>query len=92
MISASQEEHILDYDREDLLALLQIRFGDLQPRIVEGIHGINRLETLQRLILVAANVPDLRFFIEELQAGDASFKLIGERFSPINEDRRSETD
>lgn len=70
-------------DREDLLQLLRMRFGDIAPGIVEAIYEINDLNTIERLILVAANAPSLRIFLEEMEAGDGSFKLVGERFNPI---------
>ncbi|SET17307.1 hypothetical protein SAMN05216389_106162 [Oceanobacillus limi] len=70
-------------DREDLLHVLRMRFGDIAPGIVEKIYEIDDLEALERLILVAANAPTLRIFLEELEAGNNSFKLVGERFNPI---------
>ncbi|SHF54968.1 hypothetical protein [Ornithinibacillus halophilus] len=70
-------------DREDLIHVLRMRFGDIAPGIVENIYEIDDLEALERLILVAANAPTLRIFIEELEAGNDSFKLVGERFNPI---------
>ncbi|MUK88007.1 hypothetical protein GMD78_06290 [Ornithinibacillus sp. L9] len=81
-----QYEHEADYvqDREDLLHVLRMRFGDIAPGIVEKIYEINDLENLERLILVAANAPTLRIFLEELESGNASFKLVGERFNPID--------
>ncbi|RKQ30750.1 hypothetical protein [Oceanobacillus halophilus] len=71
-------------DREDLLHILRMRFGDIAPGIVESIYNIDDLNTLERLILVAANAPTLKIFLEELEAGDGSFRLIGERFNPID--------
>ncbi len=60
-----------------------MRFGEIAPGIVEKIYDINKIETLERLILAAANAPSLRVFLEELEAGDESFRLVGERFNPI---------
>ncbi|WP_164668822.1 hypothetical protein [Virgibacillus doumboii] len=70
-------------DREDLLALLKMRFGEVPPKIVESIYAIEQYDTLERLIIVASNVPSLKVFIEELEAGSGSFKILGERFNPI---------
>lgn len=82
---------LLANDREELLALLRIRFGDIPPKVASDVSRIHRLDTLQRLFLVAANAADWPVFIEELQAGEESFKLVGERFSPLNLRERDET-
>lgn len=70
-------------DREDLIAVLQMRFGTVPPKIIEQIYNISDLNTLERLILVAANAPEFRVFLEEIEAGEDSFKLVGNRFNPI---------
>jgi len=70
-------------DREDLIQILRMRFGEIAPGIIEKIYEISDLDTLERLILVAANAPTLRIFLEELEAGEGSFRLVGERFNPI---------
>ncbi|MFD1848512.1 hypothetical protein [Oceanobacillus bengalensis] len=71
-------------DREDLLHVLKLRFGDIAPGIVDSIYKIDDLDALERLILVAANAPTLTVFLEELEAGNDSFKIVGERFNPID--------
>lgn len=71
-------------DREDLIAILRMRFGDVPPSIIERIYDFNDLNTLERLILVAANVPDFDIFLEEMGEDQGSFKITGERFNPIN--------
>jgi hypothetical protein len=70
-------------DREDLIQVLKMRFGDIPPGIVEKIYGMNELDTLERLILVAANAPTLKVFLEEMEEGEGSFRIVGERFNPI---------
>jgi hypothetical protein len=79
----NQDELWLKQDREDLLALLDIRFGNVPAEVVQAIERIDRTDTLQRLILVAANAASWSVFTEELAAGDDAFKLTGERFSPF---------
>ncbi|WP_085992614.1 hypothetical protein [Oceanobacillus senegalensis] len=74
----------LAQDREDLIQVLRMRFGDVAPGIIEKVYEMNELDTIERLILAAANAPSLSIFIEELEAGDGSFKLVGERFNPID--------
>ncbi|WP_405102948.1 hypothetical protein [Oceanobacillus sp. FSL H7-0719] len=71
-------------DREDLLSVLRMRFGDLNPGVIESVYELNDLDTLERLILVAANAPSLKVFLEELEEGSESFRIIGDRFNPID--------
>lgn len=82
MFSFEQEAELVR-DREDLIAVLRMRFGKISPEIVEAVYELNQIETLERLILAAANAPSLSVFLEELEAGDGSFKLVGERFNPL---------
>lgn len=70
-------------DREDLLALLQMRFGEVPPSVIQNIYDLNDLDTLERLILVAANAPSFKIFLEELEEGSGAFRITGERFNPI---------
>ncbi|MFD2760802.1 hypothetical protein [Lentibacillus juripiscarius] len=70
-------------DREDLLAILKMRFGEIPPKIIESIYDIKEYDTLERLILVASNAPSLKIFLEEMEAGSGSFKILGERFNPV---------
>lgn len=70
-------------DREDLLALLKMRFDSIPPGVVEAIYHIDSLDDLERLILVAANAPTFKIFLEELEEGRGSFRIMGERFNPI---------
>lgn len=82
MFSFEQEAELVR-DREDLIAVLRMRFGKISPEIIESVYELNEIQTLERLILVAANAPSLSVFLEELEAGDGSFKLVGERFNPL---------
>ena len=70
-------------DREDLIFLLRLRFGEVEPEVIEAIYEMDDLETIDRLILVAANAPEFRVFLEELNEGRGSFRIMGERFNPI---------
>lgn len=78
------QEADLVQDREDLLHVLRMRFGEIAPGIVEKVYEMNDLDTLERLILVAANAPTLKVFIEEMESDDDSFKIVGERFNPMS--------
>lgn len=79
-----EEDANLVQDREDLIAVLRMRFGDIQPGVVDAVYEISDMNTLERLILVAANAPELKIFLEELEEGSGTFKLLGERFNPID--------
>ncbi|WP_186577038.1 hypothetical protein [Aquibacillus kalidii] len=79
-----EEESAIGQDREDLIELLKMRFGsEVSPELLETIYQLNSFETIERLILVAANAPNLAIFTEELLEGDGNFKIVGERFNPI---------
>ncbi|MDP4084848.1 MAG: hypothetical protein Q8934_09565 [Bacillota bacterium] len=80
---AYEDEAMLVQDREDLIALLQMRFAMKSPEVIEAIYKINKVDKLERLILVAANVPTLKVFIEEMQEGEDSFRILGDRYNPI---------
>lgn len=71
-------------DREDLLAILKMRFGEIPPKLVEDIYAVEEYDTLERLILVASNAPALKVFLEELEAGTGSFRILGDRFNPVD--------
>lgn len=71
-------------DREDLLYVLQLRFGEIAPGIIEAIYQISDLHTLERLILIAANAPTFKICLEELETGNESFRIVGNRFNPID--------
>jgi hypothetical protein len=72
-------------DREDLIALLQIRFGSIPGEIIEKIYFINDMNSLQRLILSAANAPNWDVFLEEFHADGNSYRLVGENFNPLRD-------
>lgn len=77
------EQAMIKQDREDLQALLEMRFGAIPPDVQAEMERIDKTDTLQRLILVAANAADWNVFVQELKAGDGAFKLVGEHLSPI---------
>ena len=78
-----EEEAEIGQDREDLIQLLTMRFGSISPELLEAIYQLDDFETIERLILVAANTHKLETFVEELEQGEGSFKIVGERFNPI---------
>ncbi len=72
-------------DRADLLAVLELRFNAVPERIQAQIAGTQDAAVLERLILVAANAESWNVFVEELQAGAAAFRMIGEQFNPLGQ-------
>ncbi|HLZ21801.1 MAG TPA: hypothetical protein VKQ30_06745 [Ktedonobacterales bacterium] len=71
-------------DRADLLAILNIRFGALPDMVRNQIEACRDLDRLERLILVAANVPTWQVFLDELASGSDEFKVVGARFDPLS--------
>lgn len=82
MFSFESDSMLVD-DREDLIAVLQIRFGNVPGEIIERIYQIDDMNTLQRLILAAANATNWNIFLKEFQVGEGSFRLLGEDFNPL---------
>jgi hypothetical protein len=83
-----ENDTLLVDDREDLIAVLRMRFGRISGDVIERIYEISDMNTLQRLILAAANAANWDVFREELAAGDESFKLLGEGFNPLQDTLR----
>ena len=79
-----QAEANLVQDREDLIALLKMRFASIPPGVIDAIYQLNSLDALERLILVAANAPNFTVFLEEMEESEGSFRIAGERFNPID--------
>ncbi|TMN23078.1 hypothetical protein FH966_09415 [Lentibacillus cibarius] len=78
-----EQEAAIEQDREDLIGLLKLRFGTLEPQVIEAIYQLDDYETIERLILVGANAPDFKTFLEELEEGKGTFRIVGERFNPL---------
>jgi len=75
-------------DREDLIAVLRMRFGEISGDIIQQIYEINDYSTLQALILGAANAPNWKTFLAEFKMGNESFRLVGENFNPLANDQK----
>jgi hypothetical protein len=84
MLPIESDAQLVD-DREDLIAVLRMRFGDIPGEMIEQIYEIGDMNTLQRLILAAANASSWNVFLDEMQAGEDSFRLVGEDFNPMKE-------
>jgi hypothetical protein len=80
-----QTDALLVEDREDLIAVLQMRFGTIPGEMIEQIYKINDMNILQRLILSAANAANWAIFLEDFNVGKDSFRILGESFNPIRD-------
>lgn len=82
-----EHEIELVQDREDLITIIQMRFGECPYEVITKIYDICDFHQLQRLILVAANVDSFQTFLEELEESEQAYRLVGERFQPFSEKR-----
>jgi hypothetical protein len=80
-----ETEALLVDDREDLIAVMQMRFGNISSEFIKEIYEIDDINMLQRLILSAANAANWNVFLEEFKAGRDSFRLVRENFNPLRD-------
>lgn len=72
---------ITDNDRQDLLALLAMRFGAMPKGVMDAIGAIEDVSRIDHLILVAANAADWTDFLRELR--EPGFRIVGQGFDPL---------
>ncbi|HLR09024.1 MAG TPA: hypothetical protein VK136_07210 [Bacillota bacterium] len=85
-------ETITQAEKEDLLGLVQMRFGQIPEDIQKKIMHLNDPDVLNRLFLVAVNAANWHVFVSELNEGKDAFKMVGDGFDPLAErNRRGET-
>lgn len=82
-MSENQRDDFLQIDREDLLAVIAMRFGTVPEAVRERITACRESATLQRWLLVAVNASRWEVLLEELAAGQQAFRLIGPRYQPV---------
>jgi hypothetical protein len=87
MFELKNDAMLID-DREDLIAVLRMRFGDIPGDMIQHIYDISEYSTLQALILAAANAPSWNTFLEEFKMGNETFRLVGENFNPLANDQK----
>jgi len=80
--SDARQRAMLQADRDDLLEVLSLRFGVVPEAMRARIAVCNNPETLERWILVAANVPDWNTFLNDFDAGPNAFKMVGANYEP----------
>lgn len=81
-MSDAAQRAVLACDRDDLLAVLTLRFGSVPDSVQSHIAACDNAATLERWILVAANVPDWVSFLNDFYAGPNAFKMIGASYEP----------
>lgn len=81
-MSDARQRALLQADRDDLLEVLTLRFGGASEAMRARIAVCNNPATLERWILVAANVPDWATFLNDFDAGPNAFKVVGASYEP----------
>lgn len=82
-VQSQWHQDALETDREDLIGLLELRFGQVSYDVQAQIEAIQDANALERLILVAANVPEFRTFLEELKESKTAFRIVGSQYQPL---------
>lgn len=82
-----RHETISKEEKEDLLGLLHMRFGQISDEVHQKIFSIKDLDVLDRLFLIAVNSANWDVFEAELNEGKNSFKMVGDGFNPLAERR-----
>ncbi|QRF76447.1 hypothetical protein Thermo_01969 [Thermoplasmatales archaeon] len=73
----------VDQDIRDLLAVLELRFGEIDTVYRQKLIKMTDFSLINRLILVAANAPSLDIFLAELNSPEMNFKIVGEDYDPL---------
>ncbi len=77
-----RKRKILEADREDLRAVLLLRFGSIPDDVEARIAKLGDIEQTNRLVLVAANAADLEAFRSEISSEIPAFRILSEAFEP----------
>ncbi|WP_163971763.1 hypothetical protein [Oceanobacillus halotolerans] len=86
-----RHETVTTREKEDLLGLIQMRFGGVPEDIKGKIMALEDLDVLDRLFLIAVNAANWDVFVSELNEGKDSFKIVGDGFDPLAEvDKKKE--
>lgn len=88
-MSEDRSQDFLQIDREDLLAVIAMRFGKVPEAVRGRIMACEDGATLERWLLVAANAPNWEIVREELTAGSGAFRLVGPRYRPVVTDEEA---
>jgi hypothetical protein len=82
-IQAQWQQEALETDKEDLLNLLAMRFGPVPGDVRAQIEAMTDGNAVERLILVAANVPAWETFVAELKESQRAFRIVGSQYQPF---------
>ncbi|MCL6597385.1 MAG: hypothetical protein K6T81_01440 [Alicyclobacillus macrosporangiidus] len=82
-IQAQWKQEALETDKKDLLGLLTMRFGPVPDDVREKIEAMTDGNAVERLILVAANVPAWETFMAELKESKTAFRIVGSQYQPF---------
>lgn len=80
----SDKQPSLSEDKSDLLAIIEMRFGQMDEVHQKKLNEIDDFSQINRLILVAANAPTLDIFLSELNHPEANFKIVGDNYDPLS--------
>ena len=83
-----REQDLLAVDREDLREIVRLRFGGVPADVEEGIAKLQDISESSRLVLIAANAPDLESFRKELFAKIPAFRIMSDAFETRGDPRR----
>ncbi len=81
-MATQKELESLQIDREDLTAIIELRFGEIPQDVQNRIESIKKREILERMIVVAANAASWKLLMEEMFEEQDSFRIVGEQFNP----------
>ena len=75
-----RRRQILREDLEDLRAVLTLRFGAIPDDIEAKLRDLRDIEQTNRLVLVAANAPDLDALRREFSSEIPAFRILSGSF------------
>ena len=84
-----EDEAMLVQDREDLIAVLRLRFGFVPPEVITKIYEISEMSEIGRLIITGANVPTWELFMKDLDGHKGAFRIAGDHYNPLERVRNS---
>ena len=61
------EEGILETRREDIITILEVRFGEVAPTLIERIDAIKDVPVLKQLHRQAIAIPSIKEFQQVLE-------------------------
>ncbi|MCL6593991.1 MAG: hypothetical protein K6T31_08450 [Alicyclobacillus sp.] len=82
-MQAHWQQEALETDREDLIGLLELRFSPVSDEVRTKIEAIRDENALERLIVIAANVPKFETFLAELAESKTAFRIVGSQYQPF---------